>query len=141
MRIKSLADIQSKWTTVTPTKSDYYKAGVSDPNVAWAAPAAAAEGSWGAGVQAAIGAKRFSKGINAAGDAAWRAGAAGKGVTNWSTSVAGAGAKYGAGYAPYQSAIANLTLPARGTRGSPQNLTRVASIANTLHTLKIQGIK
>jgi hypothetical protein len=140
MKIKSLSDIQAKWTSVTPTRSTFYEAGVRDPNVSWAAPTAAAEGSWSAGVTAAASAKRFSKGVNAATDSVWRDGCATKGVQRWGAGVSGAGPKYGAGFSPYQSALASMTLPARGTRGSPANINRVAQIATTLHNIKIGAV-
>lgn len=137
MKIKSMADIQAKWASVTPTRSTFYDAGVKDSTVSWAGPTAAAESSWTAGVTAAAGAKRFSRGVNAAGDSAWRDGCTTKGVARWGAGVAGAGPKYGAGFSPYQSALAGMTLSARGTRGSPANINRVAQIATTLHNIKI----
>lgn len=137
--IKSTEQIAQKFITVAPTRSADYANGVQNPTKSWSGETAKAEERYEAGVQEAIQAKRFGKGVQKAGDAKWQAGAAGKGVARWPEGIRAAGPAYAAGFAPYQAVIANTVLPPRFATGDPRNLDRVAVVAKNLHAKKVSG--
>ena len=72
IRVKSSADIASKWARVSAQRDGDYKDGVTDPGVEWARAAAAAEETYVQGVTEAAGRGAFGKGIAKAGDEKWR---------------------------------------------------------------------
>lgn len=74
--------------------------------------------------------------MKAAGDEKWRQNAQKKGPGRFAEGVAIGKDEWSKGFSPYQSAISALTLPARGPKGSPQNIQRVAAVATALRALK-----
>lgn len=137
--IRTVDLIARKWATVTPQRSADYEAGVKAPRASWSRQAVAALDAWKAGVQAAIAANSFSKGVAKAGDSAWLEGATTKGVQRWGPGVALSEGKYQTGFAPYQRAIAGVTLPPRYARRDPRNLARVSAIVDALKKVKEAG--
>ena len=136
MDIKPLNAIGDKWTTVTPGRTDDYQKGVNSPRRSWAQAAADAEQNYQDGVSQAAAEGRFGKGVQKAGDSAWKSGALTKGVSRWPQGVRLAGAKYQSGFAPYHSVIASKTLSPRGPKGDPRNYQRVQEIGEALHEAK-----
>ncbi len=126
-----------KWARRSAVAGPDYAAGVQAPRRPWAATTIASAANQAAGVQAALANKSFEKGVAAAGDAKWQKRAAGKGALRFGPGVQDAQPDYQAGVQPYFEVIANLQLTARGPKGSPQNLNRVAQIANALHAKKM----
>jgi len=135
--IKSASASAQKWASVTPQRADEYATGVKNPRRPWQTATLAADDAWREGIQAAITAKSFSKGVRRAGDAGWQEGAINKGVPRWGQGVALAQSKYEQAVAPYFSAIASLTLPPRYARRDPRNLERVKAIVNALVKVKM----
>ena len=135
--IRSVSSIADKWSSVTPGRASQYKAGVSNPLRDWAKEAEAAEGSYEAGVQAAIARKGFAKGVSRVGTDKWKRKAVDVGTMRWGPGVSAAKPDYEAGFAPYADTIASVKLPPRGSKGDPRNLERVAAIANALHAKKV----
>ena len=135
--IRSLADIATKWSTVTPQRAADYEAGVKDPKKDWAAQTAAAEGAYESGVTEAITQKRFSRGVKDAGTAKWQDKTIKVGVGRWGPGVRAAQGDYEKGFAPYHDTIARTTLPPRFGRGDPRNIDRVATIAAALHNTRV----
>jgi len=136
--IRSIDTIGKKFATVTPTRSEDYRQGVTNPRKSWANATASSEAAYEAGVQQAITKKRFGKGVKNAGDAAWQQGAIDKGTTRWGPGVALAQDKYMKGFAPYRDAIERVTLPPRYNKRDPRNLERVKAIDNALIAVKEQ---
>lgn len=137
MNIKATSDISEKWARVTPQRTVDYQKGVQNPVKDWKTATAAAEDSYKSGVAAASAAGRFGKGVAKAGTEKWQAKAVSKGVDRWGPGVQIAKPDYEAGFAPYASAIAALTLPPRYPKGDPRNLDRVSAIAKTLRDKKV----
>ena len=137
MNIKATSDISEKWARVTPQRSVDYKKGVENPTKDWKAATAEAEESYKTGVSEAANAGRFGKGVNKAGTEKWKAKAVTKGVDRWGPGVQIAKPDYEAGFAPYASTIAALTLPPRYPKGDPRNLDRVSAIAVALRAKKV----
>ncbi|MBA7539135.1 hypothetical protein ES705_31414 [subsurface metagenome] len=130
--IRSIEKIAKKWATVTPGRSEDYRAGVESPRKDWEAATAASEDSYNAGVTQAIAEKRFGKGVRAAGTEKWQRGAIEKGTMRWGPGVAMAEAQYAAGFGPIRDAIERVTLPPRYARRDPRNLNRVKAIVDAV---------
>ena len=131
-KIASIDQIAEKWARVTPSRATDFEDGVRNPSVDWAQATSAAEGNYDSGVQAAIADKRFGKGVKKAGTAKWQDATLRKGISRWTQGVADGGAAYAAGFAPFQSAIAALTLPQRFARRDPRNLERVKAVVDLM---------
>lgn len=137
--IRSVDLIARKWATVTPTRVADYEAGIRDPRTDWAQATAAADAAWKSGVQAAVQAGSFKKGVTRAGTSKWQAGSLEKGTQRWGPGVSLAEDSYAQGFAPYQQAIASLNLPPRFARRDPRNLDRVKAVVDALVKVK-QGL-
>jgi len=135
--IRSAGDIAKKWATVTPQRAGDYDAGVRSPKKDWKTATADANEAYKTGVQEAISADRFLKGVNKAGTQTWQEGATTKGVQRWGPGVALAQSKYEQGFAPYVDAIKNTTLPPRFARRDPRNLLRSKAIVDAMVKTKV----
>ena len=135
--IKSMDRIKAKWNERASVSGGAYADGIANPRADWATQAKAAESNYEKGVQAAISAKRFGKGVSRAGTAKWQKGATEKGTVRWAAGISGAVDAYETGFKPYRDVIASLTLPARGPKGDAANITRVSTVANALHAKKV----
>lgn len=138
--IKALDRISSKWARVTQTSGQSYTEGVQNPAKDWATNTANAAKNFASGVQAAISADRFSKGVKKAGTKKWQDNAIEKGAARFSQGVALAEQAYANGFSPYRTVIQNLNLPPRGPKGDPANIQRVSAIATALHSEKLRRL-
>lgn len=137
--IKSTAEIARKWASVTPSRTAQYEEGVANPRKDWATETAKAAGNYATGIQKAISDKRFEKGVARIGSAGMIAKTLAKGPSRWAQGVAVSESDYEAGFAPYRDVISRTVLPARGPKGDPSNINRVAAIAKALHDRKVKG--
>jgi len=135
--IKSAARSTEKWKRASQSAQPEYTTGVTETKKDWGQNTLAAGESYEQGVTAAIGDKRFQKGVSKAGTDKWRKQTLLKGPARWADGIAKSGNAYEQGFAPFRSVIEGLTLPPRGPKGSPQNLLRVAAVANALHEAKL----
>lgn len=138
-KIRSVADIQKKWATVTPARSADFEAGIRAPKESWVDKTSGAESAYEEGVSAAIGRKAFGKGVKEAGNAKWSSKTLLVGVPRWGGGVRAAEADYGKGFGPYRAVIEGTVLPPRGPKGSPANIDRVRVMAAALHDAKIKA--
>jgi len=136
--VKALDKIVAKWDRVSAGAQAEYQAGVTDPRKDWAAATKAAEKAYEQGIQQAVAGKRFGKGVTKAGTAKWQAMAIAKGPRRWSEGIALAKEAYSASFAPYHTALGAIVYPAKGAKGDPGNIARVAIVAKTLHELKLK---
>lgn len=137
MDIKPVERIASKWSEVTPQRAGEYQSGIQNPRRSWAQATSDATENYNAGIQESISRNAFQKGVDQAGDAAWKQGALEKGVSRWPTGVRLGKNKYQTGFAPYHSVISGLTLSPRGTKGDPRNYDRVREVGEALHAEKV----
>jgi len=135
--IKDLSAIREKYGRVAPTRVTDYQAGVAAPRRDWAGATRAAADAYAQGVQAAIAAGMFEKGVAEAGSEKWSRKTLSVGVPRWAPGITAGLQDYETGFAPFHAVIARTTLPPRGPRGDPRNLERVAVIARALHDAKI----
>jgi len=139
--IKDIAQSSDKWVRRASVAGPDYQTGIQNPRRPWAAAAAEGEANYKAGVTAAANAGRFGIGVKAVGDDKWKNGALKKGPGRFAEGVAVGKDEWSKGFGPYQSAIAAITLPARGPKGSAQNIQRVSAIATALRALREKGGK
>jgi hypothetical protein len=135
-KVPPITDVASKFARRAQMSQPEYESGVRNPSTPWAAAAIAAQPSYEAGVTAAISRKAFGKGVQAAGDARWTKGAVEKGPARFAQGVQLAEGDYAQRMAPVLDVIARTDLPARGPRGSAQNLQRMTPIPQALAALK-----
>jgi hypothetical protein len=139
MKIRSVEDIANKYARVTPGRATDYSDGVKAPKKDWKSETSAAKDSWAQGVQEAVGRGAFEKGVSKAGTEKWQRKAVDVGVPRWGAGVTAGKDDYKNGFAPYQSTLAALELPAKGAKGDPRNFDRVVKIGTALHAKKISG--
>ena len=136
---KSVGSSSDKWVRRAGAAAQDYKQGVQSPRTSWQEATADAEENYNAGVQEAISAGRFGKGVSAAGNQKWQAKAASKGADRFGPGVQAGKSDYERGFAPYQSVLSGLSLPPRGAKGDPRNLERVRAVAEALRAAKVSG--
>jgi len=133
------SNVGAKWARRAGSAAQEYQEGVQNPRASWQAATVAAEAAHNAGIQAAIQAKSFVKGVQKAGDAAWAKGATTKGVERFAGGVAAGQSSYETGVQPYLAAISSTTLPPRGPKGDPRNIERVRVMNQALRKVKTSG--
>ena len=139
IKIKSAAVIAKKWADVTPARAGVWQAEVAATSDAdWADPTKAAAPIYETGVQAAIGAGLYQKGVEAK-RGKWKRKALAVGPGRYGPGVRAAEADQAAGFAPYQQAIAALDLTPKGPRGAPGNYDRVRQVGEALHAKRVGG--
>lgn len=136
--IKDLGQAGAKWKRMAAAATPEYKFGVEHPRKDWATETKAAEGAYEAGIAASLADKRFGKGVDRAGTSKWQQGAIEKGVSRWAQGVGVSQAAYEQGVKPYFDVISRITLPKRGPKGDPNNIQRVAILAEALHAEKLK---
>lgn len=137
--IKSGRQIAQKWAEVTPQRRDEYESGVDNPRRSWQNSTKQAESRYESGVQDAISNKRFGKGVDKVSDQEWQQKTKEKGASRWGSGVRVAERDFEEGFKPYRDTIESVDLPPRKSAGSPENIERVAAMANALHQRKVQG--
>lgn len=111
-----------------------YASGTQNPRRSQSEAAKAAKGNWEAGLQAAIAADSFSKGLTRAGDAAWQKGVQEKGRSRYGTGVSLSESKYVTNFEPFKRAIESVSLQPRGPKGT--NYARVQAVGEALRAAK-----
>ncbi len=137
LKVKPASAAAEKFAARAAGASKDYEAGVRAPKQDWQSATAAASDNYDQGVQQAVSERRFAAGVNAAGNEKYMRGATGKGVQRYGAGVSAAKGDYAQGVAPYLDVISNTDLPARGPRGSAQNINRVSAIAENLHKTRL----
>ncbi len=135
--IKSMAAIKDKWVRVTPTRTEDYTKGISNPKRDWAEESIAAKANWKSGIDAAASKDMYAKGVTKAGSSKWKSKALSLGPGRFAEGVYQAGDDYGTGFAPYQAAIASCDLGPKFARRDPRNLDRVKKIVAALVETKV----
>jgi hypothetical protein len=134
--IKPLEASAQKWTRRAQVAGEDYRAGVTNPRTPWDQASIAADSTYRQAVTQAATAGRYMGGIRKAGIERWRTNAVQKGPQRFAEGVQLAEGEWQRGFAPYQTAIGSLSLPARGPVGSPQNFQRVQAVATALRAVR-----
>jgi glycine/D-amino acid oxidase-like deaminating enzyme len=136
--IKDPSAIAEKWKRVVQTRTQDYIDGIESPRADWKTQTLAAAPAQAAGVQAALTAKSFEKGVGRSSTEAWKEGARTKGPGRWAEGIGLSGGKYAANFAPFANVIKSTVLPVRGPVGSTQNYQRSQKMGEALHSAKMQ---
>lgn len=136
IQTKPLDRVVSRWQTKASAATPDYVAGVSAAGTTQADHAAAAETTWGAGVQAALSNHTFVKGVQRD-PGKWARNALSKGKDRFVGGINAAKDDFSKGIGPVLQVIAGVTLPPRQPRGSPSNNDRVAAITTALRAFKL----
>lgn len=129
--------IVDKWSRRASQAAPDYAAGVKAPRKDWAQATADAKDAQAAGIQAALAAGSFEKGVTAAGTGKWSRKAVEVGAQRFGPGVAAAKGDYAKGFAPYAAVIQGVSLAPRGARGDPRNYDNVRAIGVALHDAKV----
>lgn len=139
IKVRDAAASAAKFKTNAVAAQNTYGAAVANAGPTWAAATKAAQDTYAQGVQQAIAQNRFANGVNQKSQDKFQTRAAGVGPARYGTGVGAAADSWAAGTQPYLNVLANLNLPARGVKGSPQNIQRVSAVADALRAKKLQG--
>lgn len=127
IRVPSASESADKWSSVTPSRSQFYQTGVSRSGAAYEEGVANSEDIYNQGVQQAISEGRWATGVSGKGSKYVRKSTQ-VGVPRWQQGVPAAKQDYQDGVAPILSSMAAVTLPPKGPKRAPQNLQRVAAV-------------
>lgn len=136
--MKTASQSSTKWQQNSQNGASNYVAGAEGTTKDQSALAIAAKGNWKAGLDAAVAAGSFEKGLQASGKAGWLNGVREKGSANYGTGVgaAASASKYTANSGKYDSARSAAASVARGPKGSAGNLQRVAAVMTAERAVK-----
>lgn len=132
---KDIGSIAQKFVTRAQAAAGDYKTGVANAGGAWEQNTVAAEPNYDQGVQAAITAKRFGKGVAGKGGK-YQTNAVNLGSQRYGPGVANAQSAYQTGMAPVLQTLQALSLPPKSFRGSPQNQGRSNAVATALAAMR-----
>ena len=130
--VKALDRIARKWIERASVAGPEYELGVSNPKVAWDTAAAAANGIYVAEVTRAAQAGAFAAGVRAAGNAKWQSRAKALGPGRFAEGVRIAEPEFRQRFGAIRQAIESTTLPAKGPKGSPQQVARFSGMRDAL---------
>lgn len=137
--MKTAAASATKWQGNSGNGAQNYVSGAQNTTKDQAALAIAAKGNYAAGVQAAITAGSFEKGLGKSGKQGWLAGVQQKGAQNYGTGVSSPAAhsKYAANSGAYDSARGAAANIARGPKGAAGNIARVSAVVAAERAIKM----
>lgn len=138
IKVKDPGAAATKWVSKATNAQADYKAGVMAPKQDQNAAAIASADLWQTSVSSTAAKNAFTSGLRTAGLQGWQTGATVKGAAHYPDGVRAAQTKYQTNVTPFLQAIAGLTLPAKGIRGSDSNIARVTAVAQALHALRLQ---
>lgn len=137
IRIKDTGSLAKKFVQRASAAAGDYKDGVTAAGGDWETNTKASEDNYSAGVQAAIGDKRFGKGVAAAGAGKYVARASTLGAQRYPSGVGAAEGDWSKGAAPYLDALKGMDLPPRRPKGDPGNQARANAVAAKLRSMKV----
>lgn len=135
--MKSASQSAQKFVERAGAASGDYVSGAQSTNKDQAAAAIAGKENWKAGIQAAITAGRYEKGLQESGKSGWLKGVTEKGANRFAEGVSSGANKYATNSGKYDGARnAAASLP-RGPKGSEQNFARSKAVGTALRKAKI----
>lgn len=137
IKVKDPNTVANKWASNAGNATQTYIAGINAPKASQSQSAVAAAPRWQAAVASPAALASFTSHLQKAGDAAWAAGALGKGKDRYSAGIAAGKPKFLANIGPVLATIAGVNLPDKGIRGSAQNYARVQAVGDALHLAKL----
>ena len=135
--MKSASQSASKYVERAGAASGDYVEGAQRTNKDQAAAAIAGAKNYELGIQAAITAKRYEKGLGKSGKAGWLKGITEKGANRFGEGVAAGASKYVANSGAYDAARGAAESMPRGPKGSETNFARSKAVGIALRKQKI----
>jgi hypothetical protein len=135
--VRNISQSADKFVRRAQAATQDYQAGIQSPRAPWQESTSAAAPVYQAAMAESLAQNRYQKGVNASSNSEWSTAAITKGAPRFAPGVAAAKDKWQRKFQPYANVIQGVTLSPRGPKGSPQNLQRVADIANALHAAKV----
>jgi hypothetical protein len=135
-RVREVGYLAEKWSRKAGQAAPDYEFGVRNPTTDWQQATLQARDAWRAGIQQAIQENRWENAIRQTSTQQWAEAAATKGPQRYSQGVQLARDKWAREWEPYRQVIESVQLPPRGPRGDPNNIQRVAKIAQELHNAR-----
>lgn len=132
-RVRDVAYLSEKWVRKAGAAQPDYQFGVTNPRVDWQQATLAARDAWQSGIQQAIQERRWENAVRQTSTQQWQQAAVEKGAQRYAQGVQLARDKWAQAWEPYRQTIEGVQLPPRGPRGDPNNIQRVARIAQALH--------
>lgn len=137
IRIKDTGSLAKKFVQRASAAAGDYKSGVEAAGQDWATNTAAAGDNYAAGVTAAIGDKRFERGVSEAGAAKFTARAGSLGAQRYPSGVGAAEGDWAKGAQRFLDVLKGLALPPRRPKGDPGNQARANAVAVALRAAKV----
>lgn len=134
--MKTAQEVASKFAQRAAAASSDYAEGARSTEKNWQQATVAAAEVHKAATLEALNRGAFAKGVQAAGNSAWQEGIETKGVGRFAEGVSGAAGKYAENSARYDGARQAAKGMPRATKGSPQNLQRVAAVVAAQRKVK-----
>ena len=132
----SVQEASARLTEAGIRLSDRYTRGASGKGGRWLTGASGAQANYDSGVQAAIAAKSYGKGVQGAGSTAYDTGVSTKGAANWPTGMQFAGPKYERKMQRFATLWNQPLTTPRAARRSPQNRQRMNENADRFQKAK-----
>lgn len=137
IRIKDTGSLAKKFVRNASAAGGDYAEGVKQAGGDWESATKASGDNWAAGVQQAIGDKRFEKGVSEAGASKYVERASTLGANRYPQGVAVAEGAWAKGAQPHLDAMKSLDLPPRRPKGDPANQNRAAIVASRNRAIKL----
>lgn len=138
--VRPVGEAAQKFARAAPAAAGDYATRAKAAAAEYASNASAAAGTYRAAVSQGDIEARFRSGVTKAGAAKFARGVEQKGQARYGPGVQAAQADYQAGVQPYFEALSAVNLPARGPKGSPQNLARVQPVVQAMLAAKARQI-
>jgi hypothetical protein len=135
--MKTASASSQKYVERAGAASRDYVEGAQSTSKDQSAAAIAGKANWAAGIQQAITAGRYEKGLSASGKAGWLKGVTEKGANRFAEGVASGASKYATNSGKYDSARGAASSLARGPKGSEQNFARAKAVGQALRAMKV----
>ncbi len=133
--IKPLNIAADKWQRRSSVAGQDYRQGIEQPRREWEQAASESNDLYAQAVTAAANAGRYGEGVRRAGNARWKNNALRKGPGRFTEGVGLAVGEWQRRFEPFHRAIAAVTIPPRGPKGT--NIGRV-SVLN-LEMMRVAG--
>lgn len=140
IRVKDLAGSASRWASRAGGAAGEYSTEAQAAGERWASNTGASAQTYFQAVSSAGIQDRFRRGVQRAGASKYTRKIADVGQSRYSTGVQAAIDDWRAGFEPFASTIAGLTLPPRRPRGDPGNIERVRVIASALNARRLAAL-
>lgn len=135
--MKTASQSSQKFVERAGAASGDYVSGAQTTTKDQSAAAIAAKGNYAAGVQAAITADRYAKGLQASGKQGWLKGVQDKGANRYAEGVASGASKYATNSGKYDAARGAADALPRGPKGSEANYARAKAVGVALRKQKV----